>query len=149
MGKKVVISGGVNVDTRKFISSNRGDFTSGVLKRAGTTKLDEGELPKWEVLFVDLKTFEQYRYRFVDYMRIGRTPPEKAGEVKFVLANDLMASSNHAIIYVKDSEFIIEDTGSTNHTFVNGERIDQPTVLEQGSVVKFGDTRLQVALGRS
>jgi len=44
---------------------------------------------------------------------------------------------------------VIEDLGSTNGTFVNGERITAPRRLAEGDEVRFGETvwRLQAAAG--
>ena len=41
-------------------------------------------------------------------------------------------------------ELTIEDLGSANGTFVNGERIDAPRTLDMGDVVRMGQTVLQV-----
>jgi hypothetical protein len=149
VSKKIFVNGGVDVETRQFISSNKGYFSSGILKRGLTTKMDASSAPMWEIVFIDYKNKEQYKYRFVDHMLIGRTPPESSEEVKMVLSSDMMVSGTHAIIYIREGNFIIEDRGSKNKTYVNGNIITQPCILEQGSVLKIGASKFQVALGRS
>ena len=50
-------------------------------------------------------------------------------------------SRRHAHIFLKSGAPFIEDLGSTNGTFVNGERLDAPAVpLGEGTVVAFGGT---------
>jgi DNA-binding winged helix-turn-helix (wHTH) protein len=47
-------------------------------------------------------------------------------------------SRRHARILVDDDDATVEDLGSTNGTFVNGERITGPVKLADGSDVAFG-----------
>lgn len=47
-------------------------------------------------------------------------------------------SSRHAVLFVHDGYWVIQDAGSTHGTFVNGRRIDQPTYLQVGDVVTVG-----------
>lgn len=46
-------------------------------------------------------------------------------------------SRHHAIIKEKDGGFIIEDKGSTNGTFVNGERITTNRILKDGDQIQI------------
>lgn len=149
MSKKIIVNNGVDVKSRQYISSNKGGFSSGVLKRGLTSQMNASNMPMWEVIFIDFQNKTQYKYRFTDYMVIGRTPPKSAKEVKMVLSTDMMVSGTHAMIYIREGNFIIEDKGSRNHTYVNGNCITQPCILEQGSVLKIGSSKFQVSLGRS
>jgi pSer/pThr/pTyr-binding forkhead associated (FHA) protein len=47
---------------------------------------------------------------------------------------------------VAEREIVVEDAGSSNGTFVNGERIRSPRVLTGGDVVAFGDVRFKVRI---
>ncbi len=149
MSDKIIVNNGVEVQNRQYISSNRGSFSSGVLKRGLTTKMDESNILMWEVIFIDFDKKTKYQYRFVDHMLIGRTPPASGEEVKFVLGSDMMVSGTHARIYIKEGKFIIQDMGSKNSTYVNGKKITEPCVLEQGSILKIGASKFQLLLGRS
>jgi uncharacterized protein (UPF0248 family) len=51
--------------------------------------------------------------------------------------NDAYASSHHAKVYVKNEEYIVEDLGSTNGTFVNSERISNKVILKAGDEIKI------------
>ncbi len=72
---------------------------------------------------------------------IGRAAPEEAGK----LGDDPEISRRHArASRAANGQLTIEDLGSANGTFVNGERIDAPRALDLGDVVKMGQTLLQV-----
>ena len=55
-------------------------------------------------------------------------------------------SGKHARLCVKEGRLSIEDLGSTNGTFVNGERVAKPTPLENGDRVKFDAVEFDVVL---
>jgi pSer/pThr/pTyr-binding forkhead associated (FHA) protein len=63
------------------------------------------------------------------------------------LGEDVEISRRHAqISRDADGAFVIEDLGSTNGTFVNGERIEAPTRLGDGDRIEVGATTLTVVL---
>jgi pSer/pThr/pTyr-binding forkhead associated (FHA) protein/predicted Ser/Thr protein kinase len=70
---------------------------------------------------------------------IGRQAP---GQGK--LGNDIEISRRHARVTREATGFVIEDLGSTNGTFVNGERITGARGLSAGDKLEMGDTKLVV-----
>jgi pSer/pThr/pTyr-binding forkhead associated (FHA) protein len=75
---------------------------------------------------------------------IGRAVPTTEGR----LGEDPEMSRRHAqVSRGSDGRLRIEDLGSANGTFVNGERLNAPRTLEAGDVVKVGRTVLQVTGG--
>lgn len=68
---------------------------------------------------------------------IGRNP-----ECTLVLSDDF-ASGRHARIYRDGDGWRIDDLGSTNGTFVGGERIGEGTPLPEGAQVRIGQTVLE------
>src|SRR5947209_8173792 len=72
---------------------------------------------------------------------IGRAAVEREGR----LGDDPEISRRHAYVS-RDPEgrLTIEDLGSANGTFVNGERMSAPRTLEPGDTVRIGRTVLQV-----
>jgi pSer/pThr/pTyr-binding forkhead associated (FHA) protein len=58
-----------------------------------------------------------------------------------ITVSDPDASRRHAQVEIADDRLSIEDLGSTNGTFVNGERIDQRRRLNDGDEVRIGATR--------
>ena len=67
----------------------------------------------------------------------------RSGQNDIALPDDDFASSAHARIEPRRDGVWIEDIGSTNGTFVNGERIDQARRLQTGDVVRIGGTDLR------
>ena len=57
-----------------------------------------------------------------------------------VVVNDAEISRRHAQIMPQGEGYVVEDLGSTNGTFVNGIRLNQPMSLKHGDTIEFGDT---------
>jgi pSer/pThr/pTyr-binding forkhead associated (FHA) protein len=75
-----------------------------------------------------------------DPLEIGREGGEDGR-----LGDDPELSRHHARVSIfKDGGLLVEDLGSTNGTFVNGEQIGAPTVLGVGDTVSVGDSELRV-----
>ncbi|MDY6845657.1 MAG: FHA domain-containing protein [Chloroflexota bacterium] len=88
-------------------------------------------------------------------MRTGPNPgeafPLEQAEVLLGrdLANDVAigdpeVSRRHARFFMRDDDFFVEDLGSTNGTFLNGERISSPKQLRAGDVITFGENIVMV-----
>jgi hypothetical protein len=76
-----------------------------------------------------------------DELHVGRQAPTEEGK----LGNDIEISRRHARVgRESDGRFTIEDLGSTNGTFVGGQRVFGPTALKPHDVIELGDTRLLV-----
>jgi pSer/pThr/pTyr-binding forkhead associated (FHA) protein len=77
---------------------------------------------------------------------IGRHP---ASDLRFDAERDLDVSARHAELRETDGVCTLADLGSTNGTFVNGERIDGERRVRAGDVVSLGATgpRIEVQLG--
>lgn len=56
-----------------------------------------------------------------------------------ITINDAEISRRHARLTFQGGKYILEDLGSTNGTFVNGQRLAGPRVLKPGEVVSFGE----------
>jgi hypothetical protein len=67
----------------------------------------------------------------------------RGGGCTIPLSFDTFVSQVHARVSERDGALWIEDTGSTNGTYVNGERIDKPTKLRKGDRVQLGETVLE------
>ena len=61
------------------------------------------------------------------------------GEVEIQL-EDPFASSRHARITRQGHVLVIEDLGSTNGTFLNGEALRGPQPLHPGDTIRIGDS---------
>ncbi len=56
-----------------------------------------------------------------------------------IVINDPEVSRRHARFFTQGNNYIIEDLGSTNGTYVNGQRLMGPYVLRPGEVIVFGE----------
>jgi len=68
-----------------------------------------------------------------DQLIIGRDA------VNAVAINDAEVSRKHSRLTFQGGKYVIEDLGSTNGTFVNGQRLVSSTVLKPGDVVSLGE----------
>jgi len=69
------------------------------------------------------------------YIGLGRHP---LSDVRFDADRDLDVSSRHAAIVRKTEGFVLQDLGSRNGTFVNGQRVTGDTLLRDRDVIGFG-----------
>lgn len=56
-----------------------------------------------------------------------------------VAINDAEVSRKHSRLSFQGGKYVLEDLGSTNGTFVNGQRLSGPVVLKPGDVVSLGE----------
>jgi hypothetical protein len=69
----------------------------------------------------------------------------RAGGCGITLSGDTFVSQVHARIFDRDGDLFVEDLGSTNGTFLNGERVQAPTRLRRGDRVRVGQTEMEAA----
>jgi pSer/pThr/pTyr-binding forkhead associated (FHA) protein len=56
-----------------------------------------------------------------------------------ITINDAEVSRKHASMELRGTAYVIQDLGSTNGTFVNGQRLSGVQVLNAGDAVSFGE----------
>jgi Inner membrane component of T3SS, cytoplasmic domain len=67
----------------------------------------------------------------------------RANDATLVL-NDDYASSRHARIFPQDGQWIVEDLGSTNGTYLDRQKVTRPTPVPPGVPVRIGKTVLEL-----
>ena len=65
------------------------------------------------------------------------------GKNNDIVLTDHFASIEHAVFRLQKGQTIVEDMGSTNGTWVNGEQIYSPVQLVAGDYVKIGSITFQ------
>jgi hypothetical protein len=67
----------------------------------------------------------------------------RANDATLVL-NDDYASSRHARIFPQDGQWIVEDLGSTNGTYLDRQKVTHPTPVPPGVPIRIGKTVLEL-----
>jgi hypothetical protein len=65
------------------------------------------------------------------------------GQATLQIDDDPAVSTRHAELALRGGAFVVTDLGSTNGTFVNSQRIAQPTRLGDGDLLRFGNTQMK------
>lgn len=67
----------------------------------------------------------------------------RADDATLVLTDDY-ASTRHARIFPQDGQWIVEDLGSTNGTYLDRQKVTQPTPVPVGVPIRIGKTVLEL-----
>lgn len=84
-------------------------------------------------------------------MKLGPTPGKliQLGKAELLvgreLSNDIVISDadvsrKHARLVQQGDSYLLEDVGSTNGTFINGQRLTAPQLLRPGDRIRLGET---------
>jgi pSer/pThr/pTyr-binding forkhead associated (FHA) protein len=79
------------------------------------------------------------RITLVEATTVGRSPA-----CALHLDHDDYVSSEHAVVTPAEAGVWVEDLGSTNGTFVNGAKVTSARLLQQGDMIRIGETQLRV-----
>lgn len=86
-----------------------------------------------------MKGVPAYGVYFIDRAAaIGRS------EESDIFLVDPSVSRNHATLVIDGEAVVVEDLGSTNGTFVNGERISGARRIVSGDALTFGNTQMRL-----
>ena len=83
-------------------------------------------------------------------LRVGTVIPMKnittlgRKEENSIILNDKFVSSNHARIYIKDNNIILEDLNSTNGTFVNEQKVAGKIRVGVNDSIRLGSTVFKI-----
>jgi hypothetical protein len=67
----------------------------------------------------------------------------RANDATLVLHDDY-ASTRHARLFPQDGQWIVEDLGSTNGTYLDRQKVTQPTPVPPGVPIRIGKTVLEL-----
>ena len=67
----------------------------------------------------------------------------RADDATLVLSDDY-ASTRHARLFPQDGQWLVEDLGSTNGTYLDRQRVTQPTPVAVGVPIRIGKTVLEL-----
>ncbi len=78
-------------------------------------------------------------------LKVDRTTIGRVEENTFQIA-EASISSRHCEVLLKGNDVVIKDLGSTNGSFINGEKITE-SVLKPGQVLRLGQIELKLETG--
>lgn len=96
----------------------------------------------WEsrAVYVTLKDVNRpemvYRQMINGSITIGRSPSKNL----IVIDYDKTISGQHCVISLRDGMFYISDSGSSNGTFVNNERVSGEKMIKSNDIITIGQT---------
>lgn len=61
-----------------------------------------------------------------------------------LVLDDQYVSGNHAKVYLKNTDYVLEDLESTNGTYFNSKRLEGKTILRAGDEIKIGSAVFKV-----
>ncbi len=79
-------------------------------------------------------------YTLLPITSLGRSP------TNIIPINDTFASSEHAIIALRNGRWWLEDRNSRNGTLLNDLPVNQPMIITQGDVISIGKIRFRLEL---
>jgi len=91
-----------------------------------------------------LELFEERRISLDKPCKIGRSVAKIKPEPNNAIFDCKVLSRNHALLWHENSKFFIQDTKSSNGTFLNGNRLGKsnedsaPFELTSGDIIQFG-----------
>ena len=56
-----------------------------------------------------------------------------------IVINDAEVSRRHARLFLQGTSYMLEDLGSTNGSFINGQRLVGPTAVRPGEIITLGE----------
>ena len=107
-------------------------------------KIQESRRPAGKLIVVEcgdvpLSIGDQYLLRLLTTLGRGLTST--------VVIPDSFASTDHARVILRGSQWWLEDQHSRNGTLVNNMPVTEPVVLSSGDIIGIGSVKLRIELG--
>jgi pSer/pThr/pTyr-binding forkhead associated (FHA) protein len=67
----------------------------------------------------------------------------RADDSTLVLTDDY-ASARHARLVPQDGQWLVEDLGSTNGTYLDRDKVTRPTIVPPGVAIRIGKTAIEL-----
>jgi len=77
-------------------------------------------------------------YPLGEELTVGRAPGCA------VQLDDTFVSQLHARVFVADGQFMVEDLGSTNGTYLNRQKVGPPVLVRPGDLLQVGNTVMEL-----
>lgn len=116
------------------------DFETTQLKRPSQGHVTSS-LSGVYIQLYEVNTGNDYKTYLEKELLIGRTPGNSQGSV--LILNDKMVSQKHCRIYRQGEQILLQDLGSTNHTWLNGGLVEGAVPLTYGDKITVGQSTFQ------
>ena len=117
-------------------------------RRAGRAQAEQRKEQKkrrqWKVILEDLDSWTKYSFIFYSNIGIGRAESGQGYERYLPLSEDGRVSKKHCVIVHRGDKLYLKDEGSRNGTYLNGEAVTRPVVIQKDDVIGLGGTRLEI-----
>jgi hypothetical protein len=77
-------------------------------------------------------------YSLADEISVGRAPGCQ------VTIDDTFVSQVHARVFSREGNYLVEDLGSTNGTYVNSKKVSGAMIMQRGDRLQVGNTVLEL-----
>ncbi len=91
------------------------------------------------VLAIDSGIHAGDRLQLVEEVHIGRSEA-----CELVLDDDYVSSMHAQLNHRSDGSWVLQDLGSTNGTYVNSERIADPTIVGVEDIIRIGEVQMRL-----
>ena len=99
---------------------------------------------QWKIILEDIDSWDKYSFTFYDTVGIGRGKDGSMYEKYLPIIGDGRVSKLHCAIVRRGDKLYLKDEGSRNGTYLNGERIERPVVVQRDDIIGVGETRLEI-----
>lgn len=99
---------------------------------------------QWKLILENLDTWEKRSIIFYDNIGIGRKRESDQFEKYYLIKEDPRASKLHCAIISRDGKLYLKDMGSRNGTYLNGEKLERPTILQKEDIIGVGETQIEI-----
>lgn len=151
---KVFVRKGVDVK-KQMSSDGKGEYFSGG-REEQPTRLVDPVRTVCRIRLDNIHTGETLYAEFISRLWIGRggdggtgggyTGNGYAGGREMLgLRGDGKISRRHCMISRKGAGLYLQDMNSSNHTYLNGQRVTGTQALKNGDIIRMGDTEVRVS----
>ncbi|MBQ1336076.1 MAG: FHA domain-containing protein [Selenomonadaceae bacterium] len=106
------------------------------MKKTGKELSDKAKASAGEAMLTVVESGDEEqvgrRFAFSDEIRIGRGPDND------IRIFDSFVSHHHAVVFLRNNLYVIEDLGSRNHTYVNDRQLSGKAYLKAGDLIRIG-----------
>ena len=111
--------------------------------RVITTEIEKRRIPRGRLIVLASETEDlslDAEFPLMPLTRIGRAPTNT------VHLPDSFASNEHAVIAYRNGNWWLVDRGSSNGSYLNGQRVKEPVILSDNDLLGIGRVTLRVQI---